>query len=76
MGLFSEPSAPVEPPSLRVLIVPLLIGAAMLLADIGLRRLTGVVEQAPVGLIGGGSIALGGAVGWLWGRWRARAAAR
>ena len=77
MGLFSEPSAPaVEPPSLRVLIVPLLIGAAIFLADMAIRRLTGVVEQAPVGLIGGGSIAFGGVVGWLWRHSRARAAAR
>jgi hypothetical protein len=76
MGLFSQPSPTVEPPSLRVLIVWLLIGMAIFMADVVLGRMTGVVEQAPVGLIGGGSIALGGVVGWLWGRWRARAAAR
>jgi|KBSMisStandDraft_5_1062788.scaffolds.fasta_scaffold2479278_2 hypothetical protein len=76
MGLFSEPSAPVEPPSLRTLIVFLLIGMAMFLADVVLQRITGVVEQAPVGLIGGGAVALGGVVGWLWQRSRFRAAAR
>lgn len=75
MGLFSEPSAPaVEPPSLRVLIVPLLIGAAICLADIVIGRLAGVAERMPVGLICGGSIALGGVVGWLWGRSLARQA--
>jgi len=41
MGLFSEPSAPVEPPSLRTLIVFLLIGMAMFLADVVLQRITG-----------------------------------
>jgi hypothetical protein len=77
MGLFSEPSAQaIEPPSRRALIVPLLIGAAMFMADIVVQRLTGVAEQAPVGLIGGGAFALGGVVVWLWRRSRARATAR
>ena len=75
MSLFPTPPAPIEPPSTRALIIPLLIGAAIVLADIAIERLTGVAERAPVGVIAGGSFALGGVVGWLWRRSRARASA-
>jgi hypothetical protein len=75
MSLFPTPPAPVEPPSIRVLIIPLLIGAAIFLADTMIWRLAGVTMRAPVGLIAGGSIALGGVVGWLWRRALARASA-
>ena len=51
-----------------------MIGAAIVLADTLIGRLVGVAERAPVGLIAGGAIALGGVVGWLWRRSRARQA--
>jgi hypothetical protein len=73
MSLFSEPTVDVDPPSRSALVIPLLIGAAIFLADTLIQWPDSATERAPVGLIGGGAIALGGVVGWLWRRSRARA---
>jgi hypothetical protein len=73
MSLFAEPAAHVDPPTRTALILPFLVGAAVFLGDIAITWLTSTPERLPVGLIGGGAIALGGVVGWLWRRSRARA---
>ena len=72
MSLFSEPVVHVEPPTRAALAVPLLIGAAIAIADTAVRHFTSTSHQVPVGLISGGAIALGGVVGWFWQGARAR----
>ena len=69
MSLFSTPTTKIEAPSVTALVWPLLIGAAIALVfSFG-------QQEVPVGLIAGGAFALGGVMGWLWRRSRARAAA-
>jgi hypothetical protein len=75
MSLFSTHTENVDPPSPSALVIPLLIGAAIFLADTWSQWPDSATERAPIGLIGGGAIALGGVTGWLWRWWRARARA-
>jgi hypothetical protein len=76
MSLFSESVVRIETPTVAALLVPLAIGAAIALADTAIGHFTSTSARVPVGLITGGAIALGGAVGWFWRRARARGAVK
>lgn len=70
--MFDMSSGPAAPADSKMLVVPAAMGLAIAIAVIFYGSIGTALDRAPIAILGGGSFALGGVLGWAVRRWRSR----